>query len=57
MELGRVILLVRAERLAIIRVNWMTKIFVAGDVLSFLMQASGTDPRPRPLVSPSLPIL
>ncbi|PYI05695.1 RTA1 like protein [Aspergillus sclerotiicarbonarius CBS 121057] len=41
MELGRIILLVKAEKLAIIRVNWMTKIFVAGDVLSFLMQASG----------------
>ena len=41
MELGRIITLVRGEKLAIIRVNWMTKIFVAGDVLSFLMQASG----------------
>lgn len=41
MELGRVILLVRGQRFALIRVNWMTKIFVAGDVLSFLMQASG----------------
>jgi len=50
MELGRVIVLVRAERFAIIRVNWMTKIFVGGDVLSFLMQASGTSP-----LSPGLP--
>ncbi|PKY00602.1 RTA1-domain-containing protein [Aspergillus campestris IBT 28561] len=33
MELGRIITLVRGEKLAIIRVNWMTKIFVAGDVL------------------------
>lgn len=41
MELGRVILLVRGERFSIVRVNWLTKIFVAGDVLSFLMQASG----------------
>lgn len=41
MELGRVIHLVKGEKLSIIRVNWMTKIFVAGDVLSFLMQASG----------------
>ncbi|KAE8146728.1 RTA1 like protein-domain-containing protein [Aspergillus avenaceus] len=41
MELGRVIQLVKGEAFAIIRVNWMTKIFVAGDVLSFLMQASG----------------
>lgn len=41
MELGRVILLVHGERFSLIRVNWLTKIFVAGDVLSFLMQASG----------------
>ena len=41
MELGRVILMVKGEQLALIRVSWMTKIFVAGDVLSFLMQASG----------------
>lgn len=52
MELGRVIVLVRAERFAIIRVNWMTKIFVGGDVLSFLMQASGTSP-PSHLVNHS----
>ncbi|KAE8133989.1 RTA1 like protein-domain-containing protein [Aspergillus pseudotamarii] len=41
MELGRIIHLVKASRSAIIRVTWMTKIFVAGDLLSFLMQASG----------------
>lgn len=41
MELGRIILMVQAEQLALVRVRWMTKIFVAGDVLSFLMQASG----------------
>ncbi|KAJ5681461.1 RTA-like protein [Penicillium maclennaniae] len=41
MELGRVIVLVKGERFALVRVNWMTKIFVGGDVLSFLMQASG----------------
>ncbi|CAG8061230.1 unnamed protein product [Penicillium salamii] len=41
MELGRVILMVKGEQLALVRVSWMTKIFVAGDVLSFLMQASG----------------
>ncbi|KAK1150027.1 hypothetical protein N8T08_003585 [Aspergillus melleus] len=41
MELGRIIYLVKGQALSIIRVNWMTKIFVAGDVLSFLMQASG----------------
>ncbi|CAG7917327.1 unnamed protein product [Penicillium olsonii] len=41
MELGRLILMVKGEQLALVRVSWMTKIFVAGDVLSFLMQASG----------------
>lgn len=41
MELGRLIRLVKGGRFAIIPVTWMTKIFVAGDVLSFLMQASG----------------
>jgi hypothetical protein len=42
MELGRIIVLVRGEKFALVRVNWTTKIFVGGDVLSFLMQASGT---------------
>ena len=41
MELGRIIVMVKGEQFALIRVTWMTKIFVAGDVLSFLMQASG----------------
>lgn len=44
MELGRIIMMVKGERFALIRVNWTTKIFVAGDVLSFLMQASGMPP-------------
>ncbi|KAJ5278890.1 hypothetical protein N7478_004262 [Penicillium angulare] len=41
MLLGRIIRMIEAEKYALIRVSWMTKIFVAGDVLSFLMQASG----------------
>ncbi|KAJ9353633.1 RTA1 like protein-domain-containing protein [Paecilomyces variotii] len=41
MELGRIIVLVGGERHSLIRVSWLTKIFVSGDVLSFLMQASG----------------
>ncbi|KAL4975929.1 RTA1 like protein-domain-containing protein [Aspergillus desertorum] len=41
MYLGRIIVLVRGEKFSIIRVSWMTKVFVAGDVLSFLMQSSG----------------
>lgn len=44
MQLGRIIILIKGEQRALIRVNWMTKIFVAGDVLSFLMQASGISP-------------
>jgi hypothetical protein len=43
MTLGRIINMLDAEKLSIIRVGWLTKTFVAGDVLSFLMQASGTD--------------
>lgn len=41
MELGRIIVMVKGEQFSLIRIGWMTKIFVAGDVLSFLMQASG----------------
>ncbi|EPS30730.1 hypothetical protein POX_b02267 [Penicillium oxalicum] len=41
MTLGRIIQMLDAEKLSLIRVRWLTKIFVGGDVLSFLMQASG----------------
>ncbi|PYH32252.1 RTA1 domain-containing protein [Aspergillus neoniger CBS 115656] len=41
MTLGRIIRLVQAEHYSVFKLNWVTKIFVAGDVLSFLMQASG----------------
>ncbi|KAH8892912.1 RTA1-domain-containing protein [Thozetella sp. PMI_491] len=41
MVLGRLIRLLRAEALAIIRPTWTTKIFVAGDVITFLVQAGG----------------
>ncbi|KAL2130770.1 hypothetical protein VTI74DRAFT_5969 [Chaetomium olivicolor] len=41
MVLGRLIRLLGAEEYAIVRTNWMTKIFVTGDVLSFLMQSAG----------------
>jgi hypothetical protein len=44
MELGRIIMMVKGEQFSLIRVGWTTKIFVAGDVLSFLMQASGMLP-------------
>jgi hypothetical protein len=39
--LGRIILLVDGERYSLVRLKWLTKIFVAGDVLSFLLQGSG----------------
>lgn len=41
MELGRIVLMVDGERSLFIRRTWLTKLFVAGDVLSFLMQSSG----------------
>ncbi|KAF2012065.1 RTA1-domain-containing protein [Aaosphaeria arxii CBS 175.79] len=43
MTLGRVMrgLGPEAERLSIVRVNWLTKTFVIGDAFAFLVQASG----------------
>ncbi|GAB1738096.1 hypothetical protein NU219Hw_g2630t1 [Hortaea werneckii] len=41
MMLGRIVVMLDAQRSLFIRVSWLTKIFVCGDVLSFLMQASG----------------
>ncbi|KAE8440858.1 hypothetical protein EG329_006375 [Mollisiaceae sp. DMI_Dod_QoI] len=41
MELGRIILLVDGEKNSIIKRAWLTKIFVLGDVLSFVTQAIG----------------
>ncbi|RAK81097.1 RTA1 domain-containing protein [Aspergillus fijiensis CBS 313.89] len=41
MVLGRLIIYLRAERLSIVPVRWMTKIFVTGDVVAFVMQAAG----------------
>ncbi|RSM10751.1 hypothetical protein CEP52_003396 [Fusarium oligoseptatum] len=41
MILGRLIRTLDAQHLFFIPVNWVTKIFVAGDVLSFTLQASG----------------
>ena len=42
MILGRLIVLVDGESHSPIRVKWLTKIFVGGDVLSFLAQSAGT---------------
>ncbi|APA09927.1 hypothetical protein SS1G_05817 [Sclerotinia sclerotiorum 1980 UF-70] len=41
MVLGRIIVLTDGEQYSLIRARWLTKIFVAGDVLSFMMQSSG----------------
>ncbi|KAI3391138.1 hypothetical protein diail_7905 [Diaporthe ilicicola] len=41
MMLGRLIVLLEADELSLIRPNWLTKVFVAGDVLSFFAQSGG----------------
>ncbi|KAG0633244.1 RTA1 like protein-domain-containing protein [Tuber brumale] len=41
MILGRLIASIEAEHHSLIRKTWLTKIFVAGDLLSFLMQSTG----------------
>ncbi|KAJ5774760.1 hypothetical protein N7457_009656 [Penicillium paradoxum] len=41
MVLGRTVTYLHAESLSIVPVKWVTKIFVAGDVISFLTQCSG----------------
>lgn len=39
--LGRIILLTGAEECSLIRQRWLTKLFVAGDVISFVTQCGG----------------
>ncbi|CAI7567830.1 unnamed protein product [Penicillium pancosmium] len=41
MLLGRIILVLHAESHALLRRRWLTKIFVTGDLLSFVMQGAG----------------
>lgn len=41
MILARLIRLLGAEAYALVRTTWMTKIFVTGDVISFLAQGAG----------------
>lgn len=41
MTLGRIIRSIRAEQYSVVKVNWLTKIFVTGDVVSFLLQGTG----------------
>lgn len=42
MVLGRIIRITGGQAHSLIRCNWLTKVFVIGDVVSFLTQASGT---------------
>lgn len=42
MTLGRIIRSVRAEKHSLVRINWLTKIFVMGDVVSFLVQGGAS---------------
>lgn len=41
MTLGRIIRSLHAEKLSIIRVGLLTKLFVMGDIISFVVQSSG----------------
>ncbi|KAE8390153.1 hypothetical protein ETB97_009057 [Aspergillus alliaceus] len=41
MFLGRIILVLQAESHALLKKKWLTKIFVTGDVLSFVLQGAG----------------
>ncbi|KAI4727165.1 RTA1-domain-containing protein [Aureobasidium sp. EXF-10728] len=47
MVLGRIIRLLGAEEYSIIRTKWLTKVFVIGDVFSFLVQSSGAGQQAR----------
>lgn len=42
MVLGRMVRLLDAHKYALIRTTWMTKVFVMGDVLSFIAQGAGS---------------
>ncbi|KAH0431456.1 hypothetical protein CcaCcLH18_07072 [Colletotrichum camelliae] len=41
MILGRIIMITQGEQHSIIRKKWLTKLFVFGDVISFILQAAG----------------
>lgn len=41
MILGRLTSMLEAEAYSVVRVKWLTKIFVLGDVCSFLAQGAG----------------
>jgi hypothetical protein len=41
MVLGRLIRFVHGEKYSLVRITWLTKVFVVGDILSFGLQATG----------------
>jgi hypothetical protein len=41
MTLGRVMVALNSQQLSIVPVRFLTKIFVVGDVISFLLQCAG----------------
>lgn len=41
MNLGRIVFMIKGEDALFIRRTWLTKIFVIGDVISFMVQSSG----------------
>ena len=41
MILGRIVLVTNGEKFSLIRRVWLTKLFVLGDVLSFVLQGAG----------------
>jgi hypothetical protein len=47
MTLGRIVVKIDAENKTIVPVRFLTKIFVIGDIISFLLQCGGTM---RPLI-------
>jgi hypothetical protein len=42
MTLGRIIVKLEAEDVSLVPVRFLTKIFVVGDIISFLLQCGGT---------------
>jgi hypothetical protein len=55
MEWDRIILLLEGEAQVFIKRRWLTKVFVCGDVLSFLLQGSGWSLMPiKPSIRRSL---
>ncbi|KAL4812459.1 RTA1 like protein [Aspergillus spinulosporus] len=41
MILARIIIFVKAQHHSLVPVNWLTKVFVSGDILSFVLQGAG----------------